>query len=94
MERLVSAGYLAKGNPNPNPKPNPDPDPHPKPNPNPDLFVGGLGVEEVTAGTLAHANPHPAHPNPHPSQVTAMTHRSEESGADLTDAALIRCSKG
>ena len=36
------------------------------------LFVGGLGVEEVTA----------------------MTHRSAASGADLTDAALIRCSKG
>ena len=36
------------------------------------LFVGGLGVEEVTA----------------------MTHRSAASGADLTDAALIRCSEG
>ena len=27
-------------------------------------------------------------------EVTAMTHRSDKSGADLTDAALIRCSKG
>jgi len=25
--------------------------------------------------------------------VTAITHRSDKSGADLTDAALIRCSK-
>ena len=27
-------------------------------------------------------------------EVTAMTHRSEKSGADLTDAALIRCKNG
>jgi predicted dehydrogenase len=27
-------------------------------------------------------------------EVTAMTHRSQQSGADLTDAALIRCSNG
>jgi predicted dehydrogenase len=27
-------------------------------------------------------------------EVTAITHRSEKSGADITDAALIRCAKG
>ena len=27
-------------------------------------------------------------------EVTAITHRSEASGADLTDAALLRCARG